>query len=332
MPFFWRLSLAVLVLAVPLGANAAHARDSRLLIYSTTKSSLLGDLSAAFMQAHPSIRLEYTTGGAADLKHKLHTGASGGEHAPDLFWSSEIPDLYALKDAGSLIQYRPPFDKALVNPLSDADYYFIPARFTSLVIAYNERLVATPPREWADLLRPELRGRVAMADPAKSGTSYMGLQLFLEAFGWEFIEGLAANGLLLEPGSGETLEAVITGRAAACLGVDYLVAEAIGRGAPLKMVHPPEILIIPSAVAILKGTENLAGAQLFIDFLLSEKAQTIIAAKGGIPVRRGIPYSSFLDLPPLEFLVSRAVIIPYQSLNNAKEVTINRFMEIMGAR
>ena len=329
MPQMWRLCLTLLILSMPLGANSSRAAEERLLLYSTTKSSLLDELRTAFMQSHPDTRLDYKTGGAGELKARILAGTSQGERAPDLLWSSEIPDFYALKAAGTLIQYRPTLDAAIVNPLADADYYFTPARFTSLVIAYNKRLVQFPLQEWADLLKPELQGRIAMADPATSGTSYMGVQLFLEAFGWEFIEDLAANGLRLEPGSEATLEALVNGKIAACLAVDYMVADAIRQGAPLKIAHPQEVFLIPSAIAILKGTENPAGAQRFVAFLLSEKAQKIIAAKGGIPVRLGIPSSPVLALPPLKDLLERAVRVPYQNLNDAKEVTINKFMEIM---
>ena len=69
------------------------------------------------------------------------------------------------------------------------------------VCMYNKNLVseADAPKGWKDLLNPKWKGKIAFADPAKSGSAYTLLCTMITAFGkddgkgWEFIKALYAN-------------------------------------------------------------------------------------------------------------------------------------------
>jgi len=84
--------------------------------------------------------------------------------------------------------------------------------------------------------------------------------------------------------------------------------------------------------AILKGTEHLAASQKFIDFLLSEDGQKIIANEGTLPVRKGIELDAKFGMPSLEDAVSRAIPIDYEKLMSEKEETIKHFTQILQGR
>ncbi|WP_419074058.1 extracellular solute-binding protein [Phascolarctobacterium succinatutens] len=48
------------------------------------------------------------------------------------------------------------------------------------------------------------------------------------------------------------------------------------------------IPVVPSPVAIFKGTPKLDAAKKFVDYLLSKEAQTLVAKQGTIPVREDV--------------------------------------------
>jgi iron(III) transport system substrate-binding protein len=95
---------------------------------------------------------------------------------------------------------------------------------------------------------------------------------------------------------------------------------------------PKEILVIPSPVAIIKGTPNLSAAQKFVDFLLSKEGQTIIAASGTLPVRSDVPAIKKYGLPSPDEAVSRAMKLDYLKAISEKESIIKQFDSIMRGR
>ena len=114
--------------------------------------------------------------------------------------------------------------------------------------------------------------------------------------------------------------------------MDYITNDKIRKGASLKLAYPQEMLVIPSPAAIMKGTKNLSSAQKFIDFLLSEDAQKIIAHEGTLPVRKGIEPNPEFGLPSAEEAMSRAIPIDYKSVIATKEETVKKFTQILQGR
>jgi iron(III) transport system substrate-binding protein len=97
-------------------------------------------------------------------------------------------------------------------------------------------------------------------------------------------------------------------------------------------VYPQEMLVIPSPVAIMKGTPNLAAARKLVDFLLSKEGQTIIAASGTLPVRADVAVPAQLGLPGTAEAVKRAMKLDYQKTIAEKEQIIKTFEATMRAR
>ncbi|HOM98430.1 MAG TPA: extracellular solute-binding protein, partial [Acetomicrobium sp.] len=115
----------------------------------------------------------------------------------------------------------------------------------------------------------------------------------------------------------------------ACIGVDYITIDKIKLGAPLGFAYPRQMLVIPSPVAIFKGTPNLSAAQKFVDFLLSKEGQTIIANNYTLPVRRDVPIVQGVGLVQPDEAVKRSIKIDYIKLMNEKEAIIDKFTTIM---
>jgi iron(III) transport system substrate-binding protein len=263
---------------------------------------------------------------------KIAAERQSGQLVVDVLWTSEVPDFYALKKEGVLQKYESPEAKNVVSPLVDPDYEFTPARLGTLGITYNTNRVKTPPKSWNELLGPTYKGGFAIANPALSGTSMVSVGMIVNNLGWDYIQKLKNNGAKMGQGSGQVVDDTAAGDLAACLGVDYITIDKIKLGASLGFAYPPEMLVIPSPVAIFKGTKNLAPAQKFVDFLLSKKGQTIIAENFTLPVRRDVPIAQGVGLVAPEEAVKRAMKIDYLKLMVDKQATIDKFTEILQKR
>ncbi|MBN2751975.1 MAG: ABC transporter substrate-binding protein [Rhodospirillaceae bacterium] len=319
---------AGLIVAAAMSTNAL-AEQKKLYVYTSMKESLIGGLKSAFLKKHPDIDMVHQSAGAGKLMAKIAAERESGHIMADVLWTSEVPDFYQLKKEGVLHPYVSPEFKAAINPLPDYDGSFTAIRLGTLGIAYNTRYVKTPPTAWADLKKPAFKKAFGVANPALSGTSYMSVALLSKTFGWGFFEDLRKNGAKMGKGSGQVVDDTASGELLASLGVDYITLDKISKGATLGLAYPPEVIVIPSPAAIIKGTEHLEVAKLFIDFLLSKEGQTIIAEGGTLPVRTDVEVPGKYNLPQVADAMKRSIKIDYPALIAEKEATVKTFTAIM---
>ncbi|MHC1728290.1 MAG: ABC transporter substrate-binding protein [Syntrophobacteraceae bacterium] len=326
-----KTAFAALALAIALimASNSFAADKQKLTVYTSMKESLIGKLGDAFKKKNPDIEFDYYSAGAGKIMAKIAAERQSGALSVDVLWTSEIPDFYQLKQQGILEKYISEESKSIVSPVKDPEGYFTPARLGTLGITYNTKAVKAPPKTWKDLLDPQYKGAFGIANPALSGTAYVSVSMIANTFGWDYITSLKANGARMGQGSGQVVDDTASGDLKACIGVDYITTEKIEKGATLGLAFPQEMLVIPSPVAIIKGTKNLAAAQKFVDFLLSKEGQEIIALAGTLPIRSDVQVPAKFGLVTPEDAVARAMKVDYVKMIQEKESTIKKFTEIM---
>ncbi len=328
---FKKLACALLLIAT-LATPVFAQKKEKLMVYTSMKETLIGDLKEAFEKKNPNIAMDYYSAGAGKIMAKIAAERQSGKLVVDVIWTSEVPDFYAMKKEGILQKYESPEAKYVVSPIFDPDFEFTPARLGTLGITYNTTKIKTPPKEWNDLLGPAYKNGFAIANPALSGTSMVSVGMIVNNLGWDFIQKLRANGAKMGQGSGQVVDDTAAGDLVACIGVDYITIDKIKLGAPLGFAYPKEMLVIPSPVAIFKGTPNLSAAQKFVDFLLSKEGQTIIAQNYTLPIRRDVPIVEGVGLVQPEEAVKRAMKIDYLKLMEEKQSIIDKFTAIMQSK
>ena len=321
------LSLCAIACIATLSANASA--QQKLFVYTSMKESMIGGLKTAFMKKHPDIKVDFQSAGAGKLMAKIAAERESGKILADVLWTSEVPDFYQLKGQDVLMKYMPTEMKSLINPLPDHDGSFTAVRLGTLGIAYNTRHVKETPKSWDDLKKPAFKGAFGIANPALSGTAYMSVAVLSKTFGWGYFEALRANGAKMGKGSGQVVDDTASGDLLGSLAVDYITLDKVDKGANLAMVFPPEMLVIPSPIAIFKNTPNAEAAKKFVDFVLSKEGQTIIAEDGTLPVRNDVKAPDRYKLPTPEEAMKRAMKIDYKAIMAEKEATIKKFTEIM---
>ncbi len=310
------------------GAIQASAAE-KLIVYTSMKESLIGKLKEGFEKQHPGVSMDYQSAGAGKLMAKIAAERESGKILADVIWTSEVPDFYSMKREGILESYTSPEVKNAVNPFQDYDGTFTAIRLGTLGIAYNTKSIKTPPASWDDLLKADYAGAYGIANPALSGTSYMSVALLAKQFGWEYITKLSKNGAKVGKGSGQVVDDTASNELAASLAVDYIANDKIKKGASIALAYPPEMLVVPSPAAIMKNSPNVETAKKFIDYLLSQEAQVLIAGEGTLPVRNDVVIPAQYNLPTPAVAMKRAIVIDYQELMAKKEENVKKFMDIM---
>jgi iron(III) transport system substrate-binding protein len=312
-----------------LGAAAPVWADQKLIIYTSARESLIGELRAAFIKHHPDVEVEVRAGGAAKLMARIAAERDSGVYVADLLWTGEVADFYQLKSQGMLLPYVPVEIKSVVNPFKDYDGSFTAVRLGLMGIAYNTRFVKEPPKSWHDTYKAGYKNAYGVVNPALSGNAALAVGMLARAFGWGYFEALHANGAKISNGTGALADETATGDLLASMASDSTVRDKVDKGAPLALAYPPEILLLPSSVAIVKGSDSIREARLFIDFMLSREGQGILAEEGKLPVRTDVVLPPNFGLPTPAEAVKRAVTLDFPHLIADREGIVKRFAEIM---
>lgn len=153
----------------------------------------------------------------------------------------------------------------------------------ALGYGYNEELLQKNnlpvPACWKDLLKPEYKGHVQMANPNSSGTAYTTLativQLFGEEEGFEFMKGLHKNINQYTKSGSAPIKAAARGENT--IGIVFLhdaVKQAVS-GFPIKVVAPCEGTGYEiGSMSIIKGARNSDNAKKFYDWALGAAVQS----------------------------------------------------------
>ncbi len=154
----------------------------------------------------------------------------------------------------------------------------------ALGYGYNTELLAAAglpePTCWKDLLKPEFKGHVQMANPNSSGTAYTTLativQLFGEDEGFDFMKSLHANINQYTKSGSAPIKAAARGETT--VGIVFMhdaVKQAV-KGFPIKVVAPCEGTGYEiGSMSIIEGARNLEEAKKFYDWALRADVQTM---------------------------------------------------------
>ncbi len=153
----------------------------------------------------------------------------------------------------------------------------------ALGYGYNEEVLKANnlpvPACWKDLLKPEYKGHVQMANPNSSGTAYTTLativQLFGEEEGFEFMKGLHKNINQYTKSGSAPIKAAARGENTIGIVFMHDAVKQAATGFPIKVVAPCEGTGYEiGGMSIVKGARNPENAQKFYDWALSADVQS----------------------------------------------------------
>ncbi|WP_022954290.1 ABC transporter substrate-binding protein [Leucothrix mucor] len=256
----------------------------KLTYYCSAQEEWCQLMAKGFEEA-TGIKVSMTRKSSGETMAQLKAEASNPKG--DIWWGGTgDPHLQAAEE-GLTEPYVSPMREELhdwaVKQATSADDKTIGIYFGGLGYGYNEELLAKNnlpvPACWKDLLKPEYKGHVQMANPNSSGTAYTTLatmvQLFGEEEGFEFMKGLHKNiNQYTKSGSAPIKSAA---RGENTIGIVFMhdaVKQAVS-GFPIKVVAPCEGTGYEiGSMSIVKGARNPENAKKFYDWALSAPVQT----------------------------------------------------------
>ncbi|MBL8861054.1 MAG: extracellular solute-binding protein [Planctomycetes bacterium] len=219
----------------------------------------------------------------------------------DVFWNSEAANTVRLQRAGVLEKLDPPPAgwEAIPTQFRDPDGVWFGFAARARVLIVNTDLVPASdrPRSIWDLVDPRWKGQAGIVRPV-TGTTLTHLTALHETLPpaeyERFLAGIRANECHLPPGNGRLAKLVGEGQIHFGLtdSSDYRLVKA--EGLPVDAIYPDQdglgTLVIPNTVARVRGGPNPEGARKLIEFLLSERAEEILAfhQRGHIPLKPGV--------------------------------------------
>lgn len=283
------MRLFPLTLAASLMTGTAYA-ETTLTLYTSQPPKQAQSTVDAFEAAHPDIKIEWTRNGTSALMNVIRAEIEAEQIQPDLLLVADNINLGELKAGGHLMAYPEApvegYDAATYDP--DMSYFGTKAITTG--IAYNPE-IAEPVESWAELLTEENRGQIAVPSPLYSGAALNHLHALINAdgIGWDFYQGLNDLDIVPEGGNGPATKAVASGMAKYAILVDANALRAKADGSPIDFIAPKDgVSFITEPVAIMSTTEHPDAAKLFVDFLLSEEGQKLVAEQGNLPIMPGV--------------------------------------------
>jgi sulfate/thiosulfate-binding protein len=150
-------------------------------------------------------------------------------------------------------------------------------------------------RSWDDLVTGDVE--VLEPNPFTSGSAKWNV---MAAYGAQVEQGkseqeamdylatLFENVPVLDKSAREALQTFSSGKGDVLLGYENEAILAQQQGEEVDYVIPDETILIENPIAVVNESQNREKAQAFVDFLYTEEAQNIFAAKGYRPVVEGL--------------------------------------------
>lgn len=298
-------SLLTATLALP-----ASAEDLVVAIFGGSFVDNAKKCHAAPFEKATGATVKYVLGSSVQTAAKLR--ATGGRAEFDVTYMDS--QIVKQMTAEGLLQPLEPAKIAHWNDLYDVSKdpgnQWVSLMFAGTTIAYNTTLVKTPPTSWADLWKPEYKGKLAIPDI--SGTS--GQQFLIAAArlnggslenvtpGFEAIKKLKPNVQMMYTQPDQLIPLFERGDIAIAVWYTDRTGAAASKGVPVAAAYPKEgaIGIVPT-VSIPKGSQKKELAEKYIAVLLSPEGQLCYAQ-----TQFAGPSNKKVKLPP-----DLAKLLPY---------------------
>ena len=330
------------LVATACAASAAHAQDAEVNILCSVQAEWCSLIQTTFSKTS-GIKVNMVQKGSGEVLAQI--AAERANPKTDIwFGGTGDPHLQAAEQnltmeykSSQLAQLYPWAQKQA----QQSGYKTVGIYLGVLGFGYNSELLAkkkiAPPRTWADLLRPELKGEVQVADPRSSGTAYTMIATLVQLMGedkaFDYLAALHKN-ISSYPRSGTgPIKAVARGEAAVSISFIHDATTEKLQGFPANSVTPADGTGAEiGSMSIVKGARNLENAKKFYEWALSPGAQQFgVAAKQfqlssnkGTPVDSRVPDLKTIKLIDYDYAKYGATALRKQLIQTWERKVFNQ--------
>jgi iron(III) transport system substrate-binding protein len=304
------------------GTAAAPAPSGNLTVYAALTQDAGDAMVKAFNQAYPNVHVNMVVGGSGVLMPRITAEQKAGGVKADVIFLADPTAMDSLASSGVLSDYVPTTASKLPQGLTGKDWAGV---LTFQMVIMTRAGISNPPADWSDLTKPALKGKIVIADPSASGTTFGEVGTLSTKYGWQYFQDLKANGAKVEQSTATVGTDIAQGQYDAGITLDSVVRPLLKQGAPVNLVWPASGSIpTPAPVGLTTTSQNLPAAKAFFDWLLSNDGQKEMVTLGYVPALPGIAPA---DLVPAG---TKQLPVDWPTLATQKDAILKQFQSIFG--
>jgi iron(III) transport system substrate-binding protein len=268
-------------------------KEGKLIVYSVTDTALVRPLIKDFESLY-GVKVEYNDMNSTELYNRYISENAASSTSADVLWSSAMDLQVKLVNDGLMATYESPEAKQLPQ-WAQYQKQAYGTTYEPLAIVYNKRLVpgGDVPQTRADLIKllqtkpDQFKGRVTTYDIEKSGVGFNYLTQDARVnpqVTWDLVKAMGAAGPKLQSSTGAMMERISSGEN--LIGYNILGSYALTKAKKdpsIGYVYPKDYtLVVSRLVTISKKAQSPNAAKLWVDYLLSQRGQTLLANQASL--------------------------------------------------
>jgi len=239
-------------------------------------------------------------GRASEIRERIRVEQSTNRTVASLSYSG-LTTLFTQTGEGAFQEHGPlPNAQGVIPELASKGHVLL-GSVGMFLLMYNTTLVKPEevPKSWRDLTDPRWQGKILSDDFRAAGAGNVWFEATYNAFGREYHDKIALQKPVFSRNFPESERRVARGEYPIYL--PFNMSEYISlRGLPIKALVPTEgAAYVPFGAAILKDAPHPNAARVYLNFLLSDIGQTMLAAEGFRPAKPGFESKAAPDVAPL---------------------------------
>ncbi|HEX3401048.1 MAG TPA: extracellular solute-binding protein [Acetobacteraceae bacterium] len=275
---------------------AGAQKEGQVVWYSTLiVNQIVRPMTEAFEAKYPGIKVQYSRATSSDVALKIRNEARARRVQADLFDGSNT--VFLLEEANLVAEYQPQSAAAYPAELKDPKGRWTALNLFYWTSAYNTNVVtaADAPKTYEDLLDPKWKGKIAWTYDLTPGGPPGFVHNILTTMGtdrgMDYLRRFAAQEPVTIPAAQRVvLDKVVSGEyPLAVMILNYHATISMNQGAPVQWIRMEPLLQSMSLISIVKGSPHPNAARLFVEFMLSDEGQKVMADNDYIPASPAVP-------------------------------------------
>ncbi len=327
--------IATLLVILALAASLATAQQ-KVGVYTTLEEPLAKELFDLF-QKETGIQVNWQRLSGGEVESRLEAEKANPQAS---IWVGAVGlNHMSAKIKGLTTPYK---SRMLANTPAeyrDTENYWVGLYLGPLAFITNNKVAKEqglkPPASWADLLKPEYKGKIRMANPTTSGTAYNVITTLRYVFNndeervFTYLHALDKNIDQYTKSGSAPGKSVAIGEIPVAIGYAHDQVKLRVEGADVTITIPSEGTGFEIAsMSLVKGGPDPVNAKKLYDWVLSAKAQNIIAKWYVVPL------SSLATKNPVAFGMDEVKTVKQDIVWDAtnKERLLGRWVKEIGSK